>query len=252
METYQVGQTEYALGCNPREAPVGARPLLESAISLIPRSQWKPVDLHHFVSPAWNQGSHGACVGFGGTKAIDTLRRGMGLPESALSPWDLYRQINGGRDAGANIHDALTALETNGVCTLALCPSYTNAKATAEVSVSRKLHVIAESFDCPNQDMMATALQLGFAMPFGVPVTSSWEPDKDGWLNPRGGVRGGHCIMGCGFAKHPTKPGVFGVPFCNSWDLNWGIQGWGIYPLDLISPSYADAWACRLAIVSDK
>jgi hypothetical protein len=251
MEVHVVNGIEYALGCLERTAPVGAKLLLESAMPLIPKSDWRPVDLHLFTTPAWNQGQHGACVGFGCTRALDTLRNSAAMPHVDLSPWDLYRQINGGRDAGANIHDALTALEKTGVCTLDLCPSYTNLRRTSEQIASGKLHVIQESFDCPTKDMMATALQLGFPMPFGVSVTTSWEPDKDGWIWPRGSSRGGHCILGAGFIQHPVKK-VWGIPFCNSWTAQWGLQGWGIYPLDLISEDYADAWACRLAEFSNK
>jgi hypothetical protein len=239
---------EYALGCldRPKETTL---PLFETAgVPLIPRSQWKPVDLKMRVAKALNQGSHGACVGFGCTKSVLALRRCMFLPDHDLSPWDLYRLINGGRDAGANIHDALVALQKQGVCDLTLCPSYTsNTRRTAEQTASGALHTIKAAFDCPTHEDMATALQLGYPMPFGVSVTTRWTPGSDGWLWPSGSVRGGHCILGMGFAKHPTKADTWGIPFSNSWDEDWGIGGWGIYPLELINEGYADSWACELA-----
>ena len=244
MNTYQVNGVEYGLGCLPRTAPLGALPSLADAITLIPRDQWRPRnDMPRLVPSVLNQGSHGACVAFGCTQGVKVLRRIAGLPDVDLSSWDLYRRICGGRDAGASISDGLAALRDEGVATLQFCPSFTlSSKKLPEWKADAEKHKIQEWFDCPTREAIATALQLGFVVPFGVPVTSSWEPGPDGWLSPRGGVRGGHCILGLGFA---SKDGRWGVPFVNSWTEGWGIKGWAIYPLDLIDNDYADAWAGR-------
>jgi hypothetical protein len=250
METYQHNGVEYGLGCLPRTAPLGALPCLADAIKIIPRDQWRPRnDMPRLVPSVLNQGSHGACVAFGCTQGVKVLRRIAGLPDVDLSPWDLYRRICGGRDAGASISDGLARLRDEGVCTTALCPSFTlSGRKTPEWAADAGKHRVQEWFDCPTRETIATALQLGFVVPFGVPVTSSWEPGPDGWLNPRGGVRGGHCILGLGFV---CKDGRWGVPFVNSWTEGWGIKGWAIYPLDLIDNDYADAWAGRAATYSN-
>jgi hypothetical protein len=249
MEYYRVGRNEYALGCLPRKVDVGeVVKCLADVLPIIPKAQWKPVSAVHLVPSVLNQGSHGACVGFGCTQGVKVLRRGMILPDADLSAWDLYRRICGGRDAGANISDGLVALRDEGVATLTTCPSFTLSRSkSVEWKADAERHKIEEWFDCPTREAIATALQKGFVVPFGVPVTSSWEPDSDGWINPRGGTRGGHCILGLGFAE---KNGKWGIPFVNSWDDDWGIKGFAIYPLDLIDNEYADAWAGRTATYS--
>jgi hypothetical protein len=246
MEVHVVNGREYMLACLDRQAPIGAAPLFVDSFELIPKADWKPSDLRHLVSLAWSQGLHGACVSFGCEKADDTLRRAGHQVEIKRSPWDLYRRINGGHDAGANIHDALTVMRDEGVCNLELCPQFTlDQTRTAAQAANASLHKLLEFSDCPDRVSIATALQRGFPVPFGVTVTTSWTPDSDGWIWPRGSSRGGHCVMGFGFAFHVVKK-VWGIPFCNSWDTDWGVNGWGIYPLDLVDDNYADAWAARV------
>jgi hypothetical protein len=249
---------EYLLACNERTAPVGCEAVLEEKMDLIPESQWKEVDLGDqaaggLIAPAWDQGQHGACVGFGSTRVIDTLRRGANLPEVALSPWDTYRKINGGRDAGASIHDALVALRDQGVCTLDLCPEFTlSQRPTPEQQTSAALHKVTGFVDCPNRASIATAAQRGLPVSFGVMVTSNWTPDGDGWIWPSGRVRGGHCIFLRGMAYHKTKQ-IWGVRFRNSWTDDWGVNGGdGILPLSTIDDRFADAWAGFSAEFSDK
>lgn len=251
MEMYSTGDAEYALGCLPRTAEIGeVATLMAEAIPIIAKADWKPVSARHLVQSVLNQGNHGACVGFGCTQGVKVLRRGMFQPDADLSSWDLYRRICGGRDAGANISNGLAMLRDEGVATLKTCPAFTLSTARSDAwRADAERHKIQEWYDCPTQASIATALQLGFVVPFGVPVTTSWEPGPDGWLNPRGGERGGHCILGCGLA---FKSGQWGIEFVNSWTENWGDKGWGIYPLDLIDNSYADAWAGRTATLSDE
>ena len=241
--TIEVSGVEYSLGCLEREAPTGAMPCLADRVEIIPRDKWEPRDLSNFVPSVLDQGSHGACVGFGATQGAKVLRRIAGLPDKDLSPWDLYRMICGGRDAGANIHSALSVLAKRGVATLDLVPSFTlSSRDTPDTKASAARNTIDEWFDCPDRASIATAIQIGYPVAFGVTVTTSWTPDGDGWIRPGGAARGGHCILGVGLVYRSSR---WGVKFVNSWRDTWGIKGFGIYPIDLISDSYADAWAGR-------
>ena len=110
METIEHNGQEFALGCFERSAPAGSvRPCLGEAVPLLPQALWQPLDFSLMVPDPGSQGSHGACVGFQCTSAIMSARQIAGLKPTKLSPWNLYAQICGGRDAGASIHDALKA-----------------------------------------------------------------------------------------------------------------------------------------------
>ena len=162
---------EFALGCMPRSAAVGSvRPCLAEAMTLIPKDKWEPCDFSDLVPPVPSQGSHGSCVGHQCTDAVQTARVIAGMPSVALSPWDLYSQICGGRDGGANIHDALSVLQGRGVSTLAACPDYTLHAKDAARDADAKKHQTTESFDCPDRPSIATAVQLRFPTPRGIRI----------------------------------------------------------------------------------
>jgi hypothetical protein len=248
METIVVNDQEFALGCFDRTAAVGSlRPCLEEAISILPQAQWEPCDFSDLIPDPGLQGKHGACVGFQSTDAVLTGRKIAGLGDVGLSPWNLYAQICGGRDSGANIGDALTALHTTGVCKLATCPSFTLAAGSGwEAEAAR--YKVEESFDCPNRVSIATAVQCRFPTPLGISVYGNFtELETVGGKlcvpKPRGRLRGGHCVLGCGLEY---LGGIWRVKIATkSWGLDFGDQGCAWYALDWISDSYADAWAVR-------
>ena len=254
METIVFSDQEFALGCMDRTAAVGAlRPCLEEAIAILPQAQWEPCDFSDLVPDPGLQGNHGACVGFQSTDAVLTGRKIAGLADVALSPWYLYAQICGERDAGANIGDALTALHTTGVCKLASCPSYTS-RPTAGLETEAARYKVEESFDCPNRASIATAVQCRFPVPLGISVYSNFTELEtvNGKLcvpKPRGRLRGGHCVLGCGL---DYLGGIWRVKVATkSWGLTFGDQGCAWYALDWISDSYADAWGVRSVTYSE-
>lgn len=257
METIEISGQEFALGCLERTAPVGSvRPCLEESIAILPQDKWEPCDFSAVVPSVGLQGNHGACVAFQGLGALAAARAIAGLADVGLSAWNLYAQICGGRDAGASIHDALTAMHDVGVCKLTRSPAFTlHADSAGDGWKAEATRFrITESFDCPNRASIATALQLHFPVPLGIQVYSNFTQLEQ--INghpcvpsPRGRLRGGHCVLGCGLdyigslwrVKIDTK----------SWGLDFGDQGCAWYPLDWISDSYADAWCVRSVTYSE-
>jgi hypothetical protein len=247
---------EFALGCMPRSAAVGSvRPCLAEAMTLIPKDKWEPCDFSDLVPPVPSQGSHGSCVGHQCTDAVQTARVIAGMPSVALSPWDLYSQICGGRDGGANIHDALSVLQGRGVSTLAACPDYTLHAKDAARDADAKKHQTTESFDCPDRPSIATAVQLRFPTPLGIQIYGNFTSlesikGKPCVPKPAGRLRGGHCVLGCGL---DYIAGVWMVKIATkSWGLDFGDQGCVWYQIDWIDNSYADGWCVRAVTISDE
>jgi hypothetical protein len=255
MEYLEHNGQQLALGCHDRTAAVGSlRPCLEEAIVILAQASWEPCDFSELVPNPGLQGKHGACVGFQSVDAVLAARKIAGLADVGLSPWNLYAQICGGRDGGANIGDALTALHTTGVCTLATCPTFT-LQAGSGWQAEAARYKVEESFDCPNRASIATAIQCRFPTPLGISVYGNFTEletiaGKPCVPAPRGRLRGGHCVLGCGLAyignvwrlKIATK----------SWGLNFGDQGCAWYALDWLDDSYADAWAVRSVTFTDR
>ena len=108
---------------------------------------------------------------------------------------------------------------------------------------------IAEAWDCPTFDHIATAIQRGFCVDYGIMVGSSFDTDSDGWVN-EGGGRGGHAMCGVGLAKREKRgKEQWGVITVNSWGTNWGVNGVGIVPESYFAnQTFTDGWCVRCAI----
>lgn len=241
------------LGCLPRTAAPGSLwPLFDQrpGARLIPREQWQPVDLSHLVPQILDQDGQGACNAFASVQALMVLRAQAGLEHVELSAGNLYGRINGGRDQGSMLADAIRALEVEGVCTAATVPQLAWRPATWPSTwreEARRFRVL-EAWDCPSFDHLASAIQFGFAVNLGVLVGSNFETDSDGWVPDRRGGGGGHAMCGVGLAKHP-RSGRWGIKVANSWGEGWGQGGFGILPESYFASSpWTDGWAVRGAV----
>lgn len=68
------------------------------------------------------QGRRSSCLGYASTTGMEVKRRLLNLEERKLSGEDMYRQINGGRDGGAILEQAMKASVKSGVATEDLVP----------------------------------------------------------------------------------------------------------------------------------
>jgi hypothetical protein len=256
MEYIEHDGQEFALACLDRVAPVGTlRPCLEEAIPILPQSKWQPADFSLCVPDPGLQGQHGACVGFQCTDALLAARRISGLGQTKLSPWALYALLCGGRDSGANIGDALQMLHATGTCTLATCPEFTLTPPSGQIFETESARYrVTESFDCPDQSSIATAVQYRFPTPMGIQVCTNFTAleeieGKPCVPRPAGRVRGGHCVLACGLAQ---IGGVWRLKIATkSWGLSFGDQGCAWYELGWVSNSYADGWCVRSVTFSE-
>lgn len=198
---------------------------------LIPRNQWKPVDLSRCMSPIKNQNGIGECNFSATGNVLEACRRLLGLDHYDLSAGDGYSRINGGRDNGSLPEDALKIMMEEGLATTATVPylHWRGEIRTPEVLAERKRFRILEALWCPTFEHAASALQQGYFLDTAVFWFDREPLNAEGWLGDRGaGNRGGHAIAGCGLMLR--EDGTWGVKIANSWTTNWGVNGYGVLP----------------------
>jgi hypothetical protein len=250
---------EYKLGCQQRVCDPGDLfPLFGGeSFEPIPESGWQECDWSHVVPEVMDQDGVGACNAFAATSGLRCQRILSGQPDVRLSPGHLYGLINGGRDAGSLLGDALTTLVDIGVCTTAEVAELAWRRRdwpSGLETVARKYRIL-EAFDCPTRAHIATAIMRGFMVDYGILVGSDFNTASDGWVN-EGKGRGGHAMCGVGLKKR-VKNGKtqWGVLTLNSWGTRWGKPagklsgGFGIVPMSYFTDSiFTDGWCVRTAI----
>lgn len=220
------GEPRY-LACLPPRPDFGGFRLFASANRIIPRSQWRPVDLSPLAGDVWDQGQHGSCVGHGSGKAFEIVYRmgGGAVPPGGFSPTSLYAQINGGRDGGAIVSDAMDALIGTGIGLMSDVPESViydrQISAAAKAKYSR--FRVSDAFHCATFDSIGSALQLGYPVSFGITIYSGFNQVGSDGMVPTGGVPiGGHCmaVEGC-----VPIGGQWYFAVRNSWGPRWGKAG---------------------------
>lgn len=221
----------------------------EPNVPLIPRAEWKSVDLNSFLPVVHDQDGKGQCNASATATVVESARTMAGLPYVYLSAGDLYSQINDGRDQGSTLEDGLFAAMTNGIGTTATVPYVwdgRNHSNDAKVKAERQLYRVLEAYECKNFDGMASALQQGFFIVEGLMWYDNFTPDRDGWLPTKGiGKSGGHALAGFGLVQ---RGGVWGIRTRNSWSASWGKGGNCIIPEPLFGQQIGGFWAVRAVV----
>lgn len=223
-----VDGTTRHLACLPPREDFGGLPRFAAANNLIPRNQWREVDLSPLGVPILDQGQRGSCVGHGSTSAFwfSYLMAGGTVPDGGFSPTSLYAQINGGRDAGAIVSDAMEALMTTGVGLMADVPESVIYDRQVPPSAKAKYarFRVADAFHCDTFDAIGSALQLGFPVSFGITLPGNFNDlDAEGVAGRGWGVLGGHCM--CAYGTTRLKGGAWAIRVRNSWGTRWGRGG---------------------------
>jgi len=247
-----VSGQQWKCGCLPRVCGLGAQfPLLADRIELIPESDWREVDWSHFVPEILNQDGIGACNAFAATSALRICRIMAGQPDVRLSPGHLYGRINGGRDQGSLLGDALEALMKEGVCTTDEVGelSWRKRDWPSGLEAISARYKITEAFDAPTFSHLATAILMGFVVDYGIMVGNAFDTDASGWV-AEGGGRGGHAMCGVGLARREKRGKTqWGIVTVNSWGKQWGRDGLGIVPSSYFAnETFTDGWAVRVAV----
>lgn len=256
MESIIINNQEFFLGCAERTDPLGSvSPIFgdPGTPPIITQDKWEPlIDFEAKLPPITPQGQHGSCVATNTSDLVKGVLNMMNVPIPALgapndiSPWDLYRRICGGRDAGASISAGIKELITNGICRLRTIPSFTlstkNPAGWAEEAAQVKIN---KSFDCPNVEALCSAIQYRFFVNFGMTVYSNFQQVDGDYVVPRpsGRVRGGHCVGACGLRNFR---GDWQIKLATkSWGESFGDKGCVWYPTKYINESNMDSHAIQ-------
>ncbi len=178
--------------------------------------------------PILDQGQIGSCTAHGLASAMMKARDLANYAYIPLGPTSLYAQINGGRDQGSNPSDGITALQQNGICTLADVPDTfirwesisSQAKDTA-----KRFRVVAEGvYTLSNFAEIVTADYLGWGVCLTINVGNNFNPGTNGIVGYAPGMAN-HCVSGGeGFQLIGGQPAY---RFRNSWTTRWGVNGCG-------------------------
>lgn len=214
---------------------------------MIPRSKWKPVSYNHFFPPVKDQDGIGACNAFAAVNTLQACRNVVGLPDVNISCGYLYGSINGQRDQGSMLEDALQWLVEHGSPPSSVVGDLEWKKSQWPPSVAdeAKPYKIFKAFWCPTFEHLASATQCGFFTDVGIMWADGDNIDSDGWIpnSPRGNV-GGHAIARGSLEYRDGKWGLGGP---NSWSTRWGKDGYMVIPEPRFSNAVGGHWACLVS-----
>lgn len=245
-----------AMGNNPPDAKVMTFDGVFGAsdnVPLIPRAMWPKtgIDLSAYLPVVYDQDGRGQCNCSATCTVMEACMNVAGLPPVHLSAGDLYSNINGGRDQGSTLQDALAWIMKNGVATTKTVPYVWDGKRynSAAVQAERAKYKVTEAYLCPDFDAMVSALLQGFFIDEGLMWYTNFNVDRDGWLPARGtGRPGGHALCGYGVAE---RDGVWGIKTRNSWGPTWGKNGNCIIPESLFGQQIGGFYAVRAVARTD-
>jgi hypothetical protein len=213
------------LGCNAPRPDFGGLPKWSANQPVLPQSQWAEFDRRDPRVPVLNQGQHGSCVGHGGATAFSMAWLASGQTFRRFSPCYLYGNINGGRDAGAIVSDAMQSLQRTGIALEEQVPEgqVYRQSSWSQFDATAQRFRIADAYHCETFDDLGSAAQLGFFICYGILVGNGFTSlDNEGV--PGVGGRGGHCMAGGDAMKRSSRWGWL-IHNRNSWGQSYGDNG---------------------------
>lgn len=198
----------------------------EGSPPLIPRDQWKPMTLSLVTPAVKDQDGIGACNAFATVETVELAYRINGINVPLLSTGYLYGNINGQRDQGSMLEDAIEWMSEKGTCEESIVGMLEWRKSSwpKDAAQNALKYRVLEWWHCPTTEHVLSAIQRGFAVNIGVMWGSKDKTDANGWLpDSAGGSAGGHSIMRCSVEYLNGRWGIGGP---NSWGTKWGKNGW--------------------------
>lgn len=211
------------------------------------------VDLRPKCPPVLDQGDLGACTAFASGNAYVFAHVAQGMP--AFPPAPLFQYYNTriligtvNYDSGAEIRDAIKALNQYGICGEPLWP-YLPGKFKAEPT--RPAYDDGEKHQAVQYERVdgtlagiKACLAAGRPIVFGFTVYESFESkrvERTGTMpmpKKKERVLGGHAVLAVGYSDKTKKLTVM-----NSWGTKWGKQGFFAMPYAFAADSnFCDDW----------
>jgi len=257
--------------CRNGRMACGYRPTPRDRMAAIPQSEANTVrhrglpssvDLSSRMPPIGNQGEQGSCVGWSSTYAIKSYQEQMKRNWGYDSPWKggsgahvfspawTYNQINGGEDGGSSPADALTLIVRSGAAPWQTMP-YTESDFSRQPGSGAKSAATqyrAQSFqqvDYTNPTAIKNVLAGGNPVLIGILVYQNfYDLGSNVYDQFQGRNVGGHAIAVVGYDDSKTSPkGMRGAfKLFNSWDTDWGNNGYGWVAYDFMATAVDEAY----------
>lgn len=217
------------LGCIPStvESALGFASFGRQFAASLDPSLWQEIDLSWHKPSILDQKSTSSCVGHAVCSGMETCYMQSGRPKIDFNPFFPYGLINGGRDQGAMISDALKALKQYGICLKGDLPNgvmFKNQFPQQAFTNALRFRLL-QAFKCDTFEDICSAISLGFICPLGIMVGSNFANlDSEGVSPLPAGGGGGHAILGVGL-KRSSRYGWL-IKIQNSWGLSFGMKGY--------------------------
>lgn len=218
---------KYYLAAIPSSPRLMARmPAWSSAQPTIPRSEWKERSGRGLGVPILDQNGFGSCVGHGGGGAMMSLWRRQGGPPVMLSSCFLYGNINGGRDQGASIIDAMQSLQSQGICLESEVPegNIYSSRFPKSSYATAKNFILEDAYTLASFDEIGTAQHLGWDVVYGIAVGNSFPNLNGDGIAPAFRGYANHCMRSDGL-KYNASRGMWMFDNVNSWSRQFGLDG---------------------------
>ncbi|MCR9142490.1 MAG: C39 family peptidase [bacterium] len=205
------------------------------------------VDLSSKMPPIGNQGTQGSCVAWATGYALKSYHEKVerrwnydspvagGSGNRVFSPAFIYNQINGGRDDGSVISDALALIVRQGAAPWSAMPYNVNDYRRKPTAAAKRAaaNYKAQSYRRLNSsdlDSIKAELSKGNPVVFGIGVDDAFYNLRDKVYDKnQGQFYGGHAMTLVGYDDSKKSPrghrGAFKL--INSWGTGWGDRGYG-------------------------
>lgn len=243
-----VGDREIALGCIPTEPLFSFFPFFEERFEALPESQWQENSLKSLAPAIRNQSRYGSCAGQATVFAYSIAKKKSAPRDTfpTLSATFIYGNINGGKDQGATIGNAMKAITNVGTCLDSQVPTNVIFKQQfpKEAFNTATRFKALEAYKLRNFEELCTALSLGMPCVSGIAVGSNFtrgDIKSNGVAPLPDSIVGGHALCHTGLKK---IDGRWSIETPNSWGAQWGVNGWCYLQKDHWSPGFGFPFDC--------
>ena len=226
--------------------------MFEATLVEVPRAL-PLADYQKVRVPILDQGSEGACTGFGLATVINYLLRALALERAAsVSPRMLYEMARrydewpGETYEGSSARGAMKGWHKHGVCSEKRWP-YDDSGAeglTRKRSEEAVQHPLGAYYRVNHRDLIcmhAAMTEVGILYATAQ-VHTGWDNvGKDGFIAADGAITGGHAFAIVGFDS-------VGFWIQNSWGTKWGKGGFARVTYDDWLTNGTDVWVARLGV----
>lgn len=189
------------------------------------------------------------CVGQASRTAFSYAWDISGQPHHDFHPRFVYTLINGGRDEGAIISDALVALKTYGIALNSDGPTEALFRRhfSKQAFETAKRFKVLEGYKLRSFEEICSAISNGLAVVSGIMVGRNFgNLDSEGTCPVPDYPLGGHALCHIGLKRSHT--GAWLLETQNSWGTRWGNGGFCYLRKEHYSPQWGmpmDAYAIQ-------